>query len=187
MRRTLHATLAVMLVLFALPLAVFAQRSDPPAIPGGPYVPVVDVWVNLALSEFLLTNPDSLRNVLGGSRGTAEAPEPVGAKYFPDVNVADPGAVQPAEICKLTNPKDIPRSWVIDEGINEETENTPWYRASLEYAMDATGVPAIDQVLEFPNIQINDSTSVSCLLQELVEWQKVQLFLSIHNMIREYI
>ena len=65
MRSIFCTTLAVALGLFALPFSAFAQRSEPPAIPGGPYVPVVDVWVNLALSEFLLTNPDSLRNLLG--------------------------------------------------------------------------------------------------------------------------
>src|SRR3989338_6539275 len=141
--RIFYVTLAVALGLFALPFSAFAQRSEPPAIPGGPYVPVVDVWVNLALSEFLLTNPDSLRNLLGGS-GLDENGEaaPVGAKYFPDIFVE--GAEPPEEICKLAFPKEAPVAWVLVD----DTVPSPWYLATTDNAIDATGKPAID-VLEF--------------------------------------
>ncbi len=56
----------------------------------------------------------------------------------------------------------------------------PWARA---VASTTTGVlPS-----SFPVIKINSSASVRCLLQEIVEWQKLGLSLQIHTLLKTYI
>lgn len=63
--------------------------------------------------------------------------------------------------------------------------NHPWARAS------ASTTPAGSLPLSIPsgggNVQINSSGSVRCLLQEIVEWQKLGLSIQIHSLLKTYI
>lgn len=149
-----------------------------PSIASAQFVPVIDINMRTLFPQYMSDfrnimrdNPDSLRNVISGSN-------PPGAKYYPDSAKYGGG---PPDECELRDVYDMPQSYY---QIDSNATNTPWYRATQ--ATDGKAIAIID-VLEFPEIQVNDSVSLSCLLQELVEWKKLDLFLTIHNMIREYI
>lgn len=62
----------------------------------------------------------------------------------------------------------------------------PWAKAAAASASTSSTLPtAIPSSGSY--VKINSSASVRCLLQEIVEWQKLQLSLQIHTLLKTYI
>ncbi len=139
-----------LLALFAFPSIASAQA----------YVPVFDVELNPAFSQFsanfdtfaedmnqaLTDAPDSLRDIISG-------PNPQGVAI---------------ELCAVGTKGDVQ---IYDDG--------PWATA---VASSSNALPSAPT-----NPEVNTSGSLRCLLQEMVEWQKLGLSLQIHQLLKQYI
>lgn len=87
-----------------------------------------------------------------------------------------------------------PSAGVLTEGC--DTRDAPYYEVtySPEDPNDYTNDYVAEHPVEFvdlpelrENVQVNDSKSISCLLQELVEWRKLDLNLTVHKMMKDFI
>lgn len=65
--------------------------------------------------------------------------------------------------------------------------NYPWANAVLAASTTANPLPNDVKTSGKTLVQINASASVRCLLQEIVEWQKLGLSLQIHTLLKSYI
>lgn len=173
-----------------------------PSVASAQFVPVRDIQLNASFTNFLnqfiayranfttfsnnftaysnmwrqvmVTNTDSVRQMLAGNPDTERL-------YMPDKNWApENGSLTlPAKRCTPRPTVDRAYAWpaVAPPGIN-----SPWRRA-----FDGGYVPRLDETAAPGVIEVNSSVSLSCLLQEVVEWQKLSLFLNIHSLLLEYI
>lgn len=167
----------------------------------GVYVPVYDAAVESAVLNFrsdfcrfsdnfdryaenfnniMRANRDSIRNILAGN------PE-VEKLYLPDPYFqGDPdGRYDRPQFgeCQLRPTVDNVWAWTANT-----TPKTPWRDAFELGYFTFDGYEGRDTAAyDNEPIRVNNSASISCLLQELVEWQKLSLFLQIHDMLKIYI
>lgn len=193
-----------------LAVAIFAVMCFP-QVALAQFVPVIDVTligvvtaINTLQTAFrsdsnshftilegmIGTNPDSLRNIMGGAN------PPTAQLWMGDTTA--PGRGEP-ENGTFANPlasgrESCFRRQVIDMNSVASWANFGVTPSMWQNASDATA--ALPPAWRIPSdyrgapqgpILVNGSVSLSCLLQELVEWKKLDLNLQIHNMLREYI
>lgn len=172
MKQKVYALLLILVGVFFATNTAHAGTVGPV---GGPYVPVYDETTNTNFEEYINkfdqyaqnfdqsinTNTDSLKNIITGSDPGGEAKircAQIDSYYKANSYTNGAWASSSAELGYTNLPFTVP-----DEGIN-----TP-------------GTPASAKV------QINGSASLRCLLQEIVEWQKLGLSLQIHALLKSYI
>lgn len=149
------------------------------------------------MDRIIRTNPNSLRNVLAGN----PSGDGIMRLYLPDENwdpengslTEDPD-FQEDRRCRLRPVVDYPAADP-DPGSSDAIV-TPWRYAfnTLADPNDSNsrfvrydGFGGTGSTTDGGDIMVNKSVSLSCLLQELVEWKKLSLFLQINSMIYEYI
>ncbi|HSE35498.1 MAG TPA: hypothetical protein VLB83_05250 [Candidatus Paceibacterota bacterium] len=159
--RTSVLTLTIIAAIGA-PSMVFAQ--------GGPFVPVVDIRLNPKFDRYLRMFDTFMQDF----DDTFGDPLPDGTtdSLRDLISGSDPQGLA-AEPCATRDP--------IDEVYM--TEDGPWKWADASTTA-AGGFIYRDTELD---VKVNKSASLRCLLQELVEWEKLGLNLQIHALLKEYI
>ncbi len=69
---------------------------------------------------------------------------------------------------------------ITDPDHAKKTQNGAWEELEKRKQIDASET-------DYSMVQVNDSTSLTCLLQEIVEYNKLQINLQIHSLLRDYI
>ena len=162
MKKTLQRSFSS-IVLCSLALLAYPSLASAQA-----YVPVIDIELNPAFSQFsanfdtfasdmnqaLTLSPDSLRDIITGDnpQGVAALRCAVGTKGEVQIYATGPWASAVASSTEAAT----------------ASGNTP--------------LPALPV-----NPEVNTSGSLRCLLQEMVEWQKLGLSLQIHQLLKQYI
>jgi hypothetical protein len=138
---------------------------------GQAFVPVNDAELNNAFATYstkfstyasemksaLTTAPDSLRDILAG-------PNPGGV------------AIQDCELDTYAGPTRL-EPYTDPAG--------PWQRA-IVYAQTNSSL-GLEPLPSLIDPQVNDSGSIRCILQDLVGYQKISLFVQIQSMLKQYI
>ena len=155
--------------LFILICAAFPYVASAQA-----YVPVIDINMEVMFPKIMVDNQDSIRNIIA-------AP--------------DPGGVS-KEDCAIGSSRDIKTGGVENTSPIFGYEDGPWaeaYKVSQTVDPDnalpdpgpGSGQPSA-YFQENPPQEIT-SGSLRCLLEQQIEFQKLQLNLQIHDMLRAYI
>ena len=176
------------LCIFALPEIAFAQS----------YVPVEDIKLNPAFAQYAsdfnkyvsdyFTRFD---NAFGPSKpnGKTDSLRDLISGYNPDLGPL--GATRDPETNEWTcskNGKTPGRAYAWND------PSSPWYMA---WASSTNGLPAqipdeskppsANSLAGNKSVAVNDSGSLRCILQDVVGWQKLQLFLQFHALLKQYI
>lgn len=162
--RTSVLTLAI-LTTVGVPSVVFAQ--------GGPFVPVVDIRLNPKFDRYLRmfdTFMQDFDDTFGDRlpNGTTDSLRDLISGSDPQGLAAEPCATRDT-IEPVMKYNDGPWAW------------------ALASTSASGGTGDIYDVDELDGLQVNKSASLRCLLQELVEWEKLGLNLQIHALLKQYI
>lgn len=126
--------------------------------------------LTIAFKDYTLDNASSsLRAFLSLNPGPGLAAE----LYNPGTHIYEGGGktAKPVTTCKLrpiTNPTGA-----------SPTDDGAWQQLINDEVLDDSG--------NYAGVQVNDSTSISCLLQEIVEQNKLSANLQIHQLLNNYI
>lgn len=146
----------------AAPSAVFAQ--------GGPFVPVVDIRLNPKFDRYLRMF-DTFMQDFDDTFGDA-LPNGRTDSLRDLISGSDPQGLA-ATPCATRDP--IDEVYMLSDG--------PWNWA-YETSTETGGFIYLDSEID---VRVNKSASLRCLLQELVEWEKLGLNLQIHALLKQYI
>lgn len=126
------------------------------------------------MDEILSTDPDSIRNIITGANLQLTGPGGVGACSIGD-NLADKNLPQPSVSSQFPGPK---KAYAYTQG--------PWASTSAVTSIPLKiPDPAYNLTSEY--VQVNNSHSLRCLLEQLVDQQDLGLSLQIHLLLKEYI
>ena len=154
--------------------SVLASLALPWIASAQAYVPVQDIKLNPAFSQYVTDYFTRFDNTFGAAtpNGTTDSLRDL-------ISGSDPGNLAKAP-CKLGDAED--EAFAFDK-------SSPW---GMAFASSTTGLPATIPAggsVGSPNgyVQVNKSASLRCLLQEMVGWQKLQLFVQFHSLLKTYI
>lgn len=149
----------------------FLSAIAPTTAAAQAFVPVKDIELNPAFAQYssnfsqyasdmniaLTTAPDSLRDIIAG-------PNPLGVA----TQECEKGTYEgPYRLEPYTDP------------------DGPWQRAII-YAQTNTAV-GLDPLPSLIDTQTNHSGSIRCILQDLIGYQKISLFVQIQSMLKQYV
>lgn len=160
---------------FVLTLSLYAMAGDPAVAlaQGGPFVPVVDIRLNPKFDRYLRMF-ETFQADFDDTFGDA-TPDGTTDSLRDLISGSDPQGIA-AEECATRG--------TIDEVVSWEDGPWEWALASTSAAGNAGDLYAPH---ELEGLQVNKSASLRCLLQELVEWEKLGLNLQIHALLKQYI
>lgn len=194
---------ALVLILSALtasPIvssAAYSGASGSVGPLGGPYVPVYDKTTNSNFVDYI-SNFNKYVGVFedqfGSSKpnGTTDSLRDIISGYNPDL--APLGATRDPVTnewtCSKTG-KTTGRAFAWND------PTAPWYMAWNAASTSATPIPAQIPDMSAPpssnslagntSVAVNDSGSLRCILQDMVGWQKLQLFVQFQALLKTYI
>ncbi len=173
MRRSITRSSIALLTLSAFMAQTALAGTVGPV--GGPYVPVYDQTTNTNFKEYI----DLFNSQMGAS-----APNGSTDSLRDIIAGADPQGIAAAECAREDNA--LPAVALSD--------TSPWGKSVASTSEDGTNLPISvppggdpSNPMAGPFIQVNASHSLRCLLEDILEFQKLGVSIQLHKLLKDYI